>query len=203
MDDLKPSPRDNTILLIDEAHRSQKGKGAGHAMTMRVKLPNSLRFGFTGTPIDRTMVNTHRDFGPVKEGKQERYLSYYGIRQAIKDEATLEVHFQYRPVPLAASEQPLNVGFEQMCAEMELEDEEEKDFLQRKEVRWKALARHPDRVAKVIENVVTHFLEHPDPSGFKAQLVCIDRIACALYKDALDAELKSGASPWGLPGRTW
>src|SRR5262249_34256863 len=31
---------------------------------------------------------------------------------------------------------------------------------------------------------------HPDPSGFKAQLVCIDRPACAQYKDALDAELK-------------
>jgi type I restriction enzyme R subunit len=175
MDDLDPSPRDNTILLIDEAHRSQKGKGAGFAMTMRVKLPKSFRFGFTGTPIDKTMVNTHRDFGPVKEGKQERYLSFYGIRQAIKDGATLEVHYDYRPVPLAAEEQPLTMGFEEMCTEMELEDEEEKDYLQRKEVRWKALARDPRRVAAVIENVVEHFLAHPDPSGFKAQLVCIHR----------------------------
>ena len=49
-------------------------------MTMRVKLPKAFRFGFTGTPIDRTMVNTHRDFGPMKDGVQERYLSYYGIR---------------------------------------------------------------------------------------------------------------------------
>ena len=139
MDDLEPSPRGNTILMIDEAHRSQKGKGAGFAMTMRVKLPKSFRFGFTGTPIDRTMVNTHREFGPIKDGKQQRYLSYYGIRQSIKDGATLEVHYLCRPVPLKAEEQPVSVGFEQMCDDMELEDEEEKDFLQRKEVRWKAL----------------------------------------------------------------
>ena len=190
MDDLPPSPRDNTIMLIDEAHRSQKGKGTGFAITMRAKLPKAFRFGFTGTPIDRTMVNTHRDFGPVKDGQQERYLSYYGIRQAIKDGATLEVHYLCRPVPLESEEGPLNVGFEEMCDEMELEDEEEKDFLQRKEVRWKALARDPKRVAKVAENLVAHFLEHPDPSGFKAQLVCIDRPACAQHKDALDDELK-------------
>jgi type I restriction enzyme R subunit len=189
MDDLEPSQRDNTILLIDECHRSQKGKGAGYATTMRVKLPKAFRFGFTGTPIDKTMVNTHRDFGPIKQGKQERYLSYYGIRQAIKDGATLEVHFQFRPVPLAAEQETLDTNFEQVCEEMELEDEEEKDFLQRKEVRWKALARHPLRVAKIVENLVTHFLKHPDPSGFKAQLVCIDRPACAQYKEALDAEL--------------
>jgi len=59
-------------------------------MTMRVKLANGFRYGFTGTPIDRTMQNTHRDFGPLRDGVQERYLSYYGIRRAIRDGATLE-----------------------------------------------------------------------------------------------------------------
>src|SRR5262249_43411765 len=94
MDELQPRLRDKIISLIDECHRSQKGDGVeSYAMTMRVKLPHAFRFGFTGTPIDRTMVNTHRDFGPLKEGVQERYLSFYGIRRAIKDGATLEVHY--------------------------------------------------------------------------------------------------------------
>jgi len=57
------------------------------------------------------MVNTHREFGPVKDGKQERYLSYYGIRQSIKDGATLEVHYLCRPVPLETEETQLSVGF--------------------------------------------------------------------------------------------
>ena len=94
MGDLAPITRDNIISMVDEAHRSQKGDGAeSFAMTMRVKLANGFRFGFTGTPIDKTMQSTHRDFGPLKDGVQERYLSYYGIRRAIQDGATLEVHY--------------------------------------------------------------------------------------------------------------
>lgn len=31
------------------------------------------------------MQNTHRDFGPLKDGVQERYLSYYGIKRAIRE----------------------------------------------------------------------------------------------------------------------
>src|SRR3954452_9837647 len=105
--------------------KPKKGKkGASFAITMRAKLKNAFRYGFTGTPIDRTMQNTHRDFGPLKEGVQERYLSYYGIRRAIRDGATLEVHYIRDRVPFQVAESTLNVGFEQMCTEMELEDEE-------------------------------------------------------------------------------
>jgi type I restriction enzyme R subunit len=190
MGDLTPLTRDNVISMVDECHRSQKGQGTeSFAMTMRVKLANGFRYGFTGTPIDRTMQNTHRDFGPLKDGEQERYLSYYGIRRAIKDGATLEVHYIRDKVPFQVDEAALNIGFEQMCTEMELEDEEAKDLIQRQRAQWKELARHPDRVAIVVERVITHFLEHPDPNGFKAQLVAVDRKACALYKKVLDDKL--------------
>lgn len=196
MDDLAPRQRDNIISLVDECHRSQKGKGnESYAMTMRVKLPNAFRFGFTGTPIDRTMINTHRDFGPIIKGEQERYLSYYGIKRSIKDGATLEVHYISDKVPFIVDEKKLSIGFEQMCAEMEVEDEEAKDFIQRKKAQWKELARHPERVEIVINKVLEHFLVHPDPNGFKAQLVAVDRLACAQYKDALDAKLKERGLP--------
>ncbi len=196
MADLPPLTDDNLITLVDECHRSQKGNSAdSYAMTMRVKLPNAFRFGLTGTPIDRTMTNTHRDFGPVVDGQQERYLSYYGIKRAIKDGATLEVHYLRDKVPLTVNEQALNVGFEQMCADMELEDEEAKDLIQRQRSQWKELARHPDRVEIVIDKMLAHFLAWPDPSGFKAQLVGVDRLACARFKDALDAKLKARGLP--------
>jgi type I restriction enzyme, R subunit len=166
-----------------------------YAMTMRVKLPKAFRYGLTGTPIDRTMVNTHRDFGPLKDGVQERYLSYYGIKRAIKDGATLEVHYIRDKVPFEVDEAKLNIGFEQMCQEMELEDEEAKDFVQKKKSQWKELARLPKRIDIALEKVLTHFLQHPDPNGFKAQLVAVDRTACARYKEALDAKLKSRGLP--------
>lgn len=196
MGDLPPLPEDNIVTLVDECHRSQKGNTAeSYAMTMRVKLPNAFRFGLTGTPIDRAMVNTHRDFGPVVDGDQERYLSYYGIKRAIKDGATLEVHYIRDKVPFIVDEKTLNLGFEQMCEEMELEDEEAKDLIQRQRSQWKELARHPDRVEIVVEKMLTHFLAYPDPSGFKAQLVSVDRTACARFKDALDAKLKARGLP--------
>jgi type I restriction enzyme R subunit len=196
MGELAPLINDNIISLVDEAHRTQKGDGSeSYAMTMRVKLANSFRFGFTGTPIDKTMQNTHRDFGPIRDGVQERYLSYYGIRRAIKDGATLEVHYIRDPVPMKVDEQPLSVGFEQICAEMELEDESAKDFVQRQRSQWKELARHPDRVEIITEKILKHFLEHPDPNGFKAQVVAVDRKACVVYKDALDRKLRARALP--------
>jgi type I restriction enzyme R subunit len=196
MGDLPPLQEDNIVTLVDECHRSQKGKKAeSYAMTMRVKLPNAFRFGLTGTPIDRAMINTHRDFGPVVDGEQERYLSYYGIRRAIKDGATLEVHYIRDKVPFIVDARALDVGFEQLCDEMELEDEEAKDLIQRERAKWKELARHPDRVEIVIEKMLTHFLAYPDPSGFKAQLVGVDRIACARFKDVLDAKLKARGLP--------
>jgi type I restriction enzyme, R subunit len=182
--------------MVDECHLSQKGEGTeSYAMTMRVKLASGFRFGFTGTPIDKTMQNTHLDFGPMAEGVQERYLSYYGIRRAIRDGATLEVHYIRNPVPFKVDEKPLSVGFEQMCTEMELEDEEAKDLVQRQRSQWKELARHPDRIEIVLERMLKHFLEHPDPNGFKAQLVAVDRKACALYKIALDVKFKACGLP--------
>jgi len=196
MDSLSPRQRDNIISLVDECHRTQKGKGKeGYAMTMRVKLPDAFRFGFTGTPIDRTMVNTHRDFGPIVDGQQERYLSYYGIKRAIKDGATVEVHYILDKVPFKVDEEPLSIGFEDMCEEMEIEDEEVKDFIQRKKSRWKELARHPERIDIVLDKMLEHFLSHPDPNGFKAQLVAVDRLACSEYKDALDVKLKQRGLP--------
>jgi type I restriction enzyme, R subunit len=196
MGDLAPIERDDIVSLVDEAHRSQKGKGKeGFAMTMRVKLLKAFRFGLTGTPIDKTMTNTHRDFGPMVDGEQERYLSYYGIRRAIKDGATLEVHYIRDKVPFTVQEEPASIGFEEMCEEMELEDEEAKDFVQRRRATWKELATHKDRIDIVLNKMVDHFLTHPDPNGFKAQLVAVDRTGCVRYKKALDDKLKERGFP--------
>ena len=81
---------------------------------------------------------------------------------------TLEVHYVRDTVPIQVDEGPLSIGFEQICEEMELEDEEVKDFVQRQRSRWKELARDPDRVDIVLDKMLAHFLEHPNPSGFKS-----------------------------------
>ena len=139
--------------------------------------------------------NTHRDFGPLKDGEQERYLSYYGIRRAIKDGATLEVHYIRDKVPFKVDEKTLNVGFEQMCEEMELEDEEAKDFdpAPALAVEGTGPPSRPRR-DRARARCSTHFLEHPDPNGFKAQLVGVDRKACAALQGCARREAQ-GARP--------
>ena len=47
----------------------------------------------------------------MNDGVQERYLSYYGIKRAIKDGATLEVHYIRDKVPFAVDEKTLNIGY--------------------------------------------------------------------------------------------
>ena len=52
--------RDNIILLMDEAHRTQEGD---LGQKMRTALPNAFFFGLTGTPINRNDHNTFAAFG--------------------------------------------------------------------------------------------------------------------------------------------
>ena len=85
--------RENVIILIDEAHRTQEGTNAAE---MRRALPNAFFFGFTGTPIDKSDKNTHRNFGLKPDGKVERYMDLYNIKAAIDDGATVPVHYQLR-----------------------------------------------------------------------------------------------------------
>ena len=50
------------IVLVDEAHRSQYGTGAG---SMDKAMPNGIYFGFTGTPIDNKYISTYKVFGEL------------------------------------------------------------------------------------------------------------------------------------------
>ena len=94
-------PRRNVIALIDEAHRSQEGD---FGKWMRATLPASP-FGFTGTPIENDDHNTPKAFGRVlgkdEQGNEriERYMQpggRYSIADALRDGATIPVHFEPR-----------------------------------------------------------------------------------------------------------
>ena len=57
-------PRDNIILLTDEAHRTQEGNLGSK---MRTALPHAFFFGLTGTPINRNDHNTFAAFGAEED----------------------------------------------------------------------------------------------------------------------------------------
>jgi len=75
--------------LIDEAHRSQYGL----LRAMRKKcFPESIAFGFTGTPIFKEERNTFFEFSYSNEG--ECYLDVYFIGDSIRDGFTLPILYE-------------------------------------------------------------------------------------------------------------
>lgn len=174
--------RDNIILMVDEAHRTQEG---GLGEKMRMALPNAFFFGLTGTPINKLDKNTFRTFGSIEDASG--YMSRYSFSDSIRDGATLPLNFEPVPVDLHVNQEVVDEAFDRMAREAGLTAEEKSDVAKR--VRMEAIMKSPERIAKVCAHIANHFLTKIDPNGFKGQVVCYDRESCLLYKRELDKYL--------------
>ena len=171
--------RDNIILMVDEAHRTQEGN---LGEKMRTALPNAFFFGLTGTPINKLDKNTFRTFGAEQD--KSGYMSRYSFADSIRDGATLPLNFEPVPVELHVNQEVVDAEFDRMAEQAGLTAREKSDVARR--VRMEAIMKSPDRIQKVCEHIVNHFLTKVDPNGFKGQVVCYDRESCVLYKKAID-----------------
>lgn len=167
---------ENIIVLSDEAHRDNEGISA---INLRSAMKNAYFFGFTGTPIDKATLNTHRNFG--EEG--ERYLDYYSIQQAIDDGATLPVTYEARLSKFFIDEEKLDAQFEELTEGL---SDKEKEQISKKYGKKEAIVKLDKRMRAVAQDIVEHFKLYVEPAGFKAQIVCYDREATAKYKELLD-----------------
>ncbi len=170
------NPNENIIVLSDEAHRDNEGVSA---INLRTSMQQAFYFGFTGTPIDKATLNTHRNFG--QDG--ERYLDYYSIQQAIDDGATLPVTYEARLSKFFIDEQKVDEQFDEMTTDL---TPEQKDLLMRKYGKKEALVKLDKRMEAVARDIVEHYRLYVEPNGFKAQIVCYDREATAKYKAMID-----------------
>lgn len=173
------NPHENIIVLSDEAHRSNEGVAG-------IKLRDSMRkaffFGFTGTPIDKTTLNTHRNFG--QEG--ERYLDYYSIQQAIDDGSTLPVTYEARLSKFFIDEEKVDQQFDNLTTDL---SPEQKQLVMRRYGKKEALIKLDKRMRAVAQDIVDHYRLYVGPNGFKAQVVCYDRESTAKYKQLFDEML--------------
>ncbi|CAH0990039.1 hypothetical protein SIN8267_00122 [Sinobacterium norvegicum] len=188
--DAKPdmNTRDNIIVLVDEAHRTQEGD---LGRQMRAALPNAFLFGLTGTPVNKADKNTFWAFGAEED--QGGYMSRYTFHDSIRDEATLPLHFEPRLVDVHVDKEALDKAFAEFKESAALTDEEA-DALNQKSAKMAAFLKAPERVAKIAEDIAVHFMEKVDPQGFKAMIVTPDRHACVQYKEALDEHFPESAS---------
>ena len=150
--------RDNIILMVDEAHRTQEGNLGSQ---MRLALPNAFFFGLTGTPINRTDKNTFYTFGAEED--KSGYMSRYSFSDSIRDKATLPLHFEAVPVELHVNQEIVDAAFDEMTKDL---TKDEKAELARR-VKLEAIMKSKDRIKKVCNHIAEHYLSKIEPNGFK------------------------------------
>jgi len=188
--DAKPNmnDRENIILLVDEAHRTQEGD---LGRQMRAALPNAFLFGLTGTPVNKADKNTFWAFG--SEEDKGGYMSRYTFHDSIRDEATLPLYFEPRLVDVHVDKDALDKAFEEFKESAALTDEEA-DELNKKSAKMSAFLKSPERVEKIVKDIAEHFKTKVTPHGFKGMIVTPDRHACVQYKEELDKYFPEEAS---------
>jgi type I restriction enzyme R subunit len=190
------SKRRNIIVIADEAHRTQYGFKAktidakdengrvvgkkivyGFAKYMRDALPNATYLGFTGTPIEKTDVNTPAVFG--------NYVDIYDIAQAVNDGATVKIYYESRLAKVKLSEEG-----RKLVSDLDTElDQDELTSTQKAKAKWtqlEAIIGSEDRVKQVARDIIDHFEQRQEVFEGKAMIVAMSRrIAADLYKEII------------------
>ncbi|MEL7378428.1 MAG: HsdR family type I site-specific deoxyribonuclease, partial [Bacteroidota bacterium] len=178
--------RDNVIVMVDEAHRTQEGD---LGRKMRDALPNAFFFGLTGTPINKRDRNTFYAFGADED--ENGYMSRYGFKESIRDGATLPINFEARLVELHIDKDAIDEAYSKLTGSL---SDLDKDNLAKAAARTAVLVKVPDRIQQICGDIVSHYQEKVEPNGFKAMVVTFDQESCLLYKAAIDQHLDPEAS---------
>lgn len=159
------SPRDDIIVISDEAHRTQAGK---LARNMRLALPNAAFIGFTGTPLFKHDELTRRIFGD--------YVSRYDFKRSEEDGATVKLVYENRGEKLGLAKLDLNEKIARAVDAADL-DPDQTALLE------KLLGKDYEVITadERLERIASDFVEHCSTrwEAGKAMLVCIDKITCA------------------------
>ena len=178
--------RDNIIVMVDEAHRTQEGD---LGQRMRMALPNAFFFGLTGTPINKTDHNTFWTFGANED--DNGYMSRYSFEDALRDKTILPLHFEPRLLDIHIDREKVDEEFAALSNTL---DEDAKITLSNKAAKMLEFLKSPERIEIVCKDIAQHYQEKVEPQGFKAMIVTPDREACHLYKQELGKYFPDSAS---------
>lgn len=180
----KLSDRDNWVVIVDEAHRSQY-KTLGE--NMRIALPNAQYIAFTGTPLLRSEL-TKDWFGG--------YVSEYNFAQSIEDGATVPIFYK-KSVPRVEQVNEDLVGDAAQILEDESLSEEQQQKLDREYSTMLQVVRRDDRLEEIAQHIVQHFpyrLDVDDDGGnrkpMKAFVISIDKFTVVKMYEKVQYHLK-------------
>jgi type I restriction enzyme R subunit len=163
------SERNDIIVIVDEAHRTQY---KDLAENMRTGLPNAQFIAFTGTPLLGSKRLTNSWFGD--------YVSEYNFAQSVEDGATVPLYYTRRVPTVELSNDFLDSDFSEILEQDNLSDEEQKR-LENHYARELEVIKRDDRLEVTAKDIVYHFPRR----GFlgKGMVVCVDKFTAIKMYD--------------------
>ena len=167
------SDRDDIIVIVDEAHRTQYGR---LALNQRAALPNALYIAFTGTPLMNDDEPTRQAFGD--------YVSKYAFQRAVEDGATVPLYYDSRGEKLGIETEELNELIAEKLDEFEISDFDVEQRLEQELRREYHIITAPERLEAIAKDFVRHY-SNAWESG-KAMFVAIDKITAVRMHSLLE-----------------
>src|SRR5207237_5692420 len=119
------------------------------ALNMRNALPNAAFIACTGTPLIASEERTKEVFGD--------YISIYNFKQSVDDNATVPLYYENRIPELQLVNEKLNEDIARVIEDAELNEEQETRLEREFSHEYHLITRN-DRLEKVAEDLVNHFM---------------------------------------------
>ncbi len=163
------SERDDIIVIVDEAHRTQY---KDLAENMRTGLPNAGYIAFTGTPLLGSKRLTNQWFGD--------YVSEYNFSQSIADGATVDLYYSRRVPEVALTNTELDDDYLEIIESENLTPEEE-EKLEKYYSKTNEVIKRDGRLDIIAKDIVRHFPNR----GYlgKAMVVSVDKFTAVKMYD--------------------
>ena len=175
------SPRDDIVVIVDEAHRTQY---KSLAENMRAGLPKASYLAFTGTPLLGRERKTNEWFGD--------YVSEYTFQQSMEDGATVPLFYQKRVPEMQVQNEDLSEEFYQIIEDENLDEAQQEKLEKRFATEMQVITRD-DRLETIARDIVYHFPRR----GYlgKGMVVAVDKFTAVKMYDKVQwhwrAEIKA------------
>jgi type I restriction enzyme, R subunit len=171
------SRRNDIIVIVDEAHRTQY---KSLAENMRKGLPKAQYLAFTGTPLLGRERKTNAWFGG--------YVSEYNFQQSMDDGATVPLFYEKRVPEVLIQNEGLSSEFYEILEDENL-DEAQQAKLERRFSNEVEVIKRDDRLEKIARDIVYHFPRR----GYlgKGLVVAVDKFTAVKLYDKVQDQWKA------------
>jgi type I restriction enzyme, R subunit len=163
------SDRDDIIVIVDEAHRTQY---KSLAENMRAGLPKAQYLAFTGTPLLGRERKTNAWFGD--------YISEYNFQQSMDEGATVPLFYEKRVPEVLIQNEDLGEEFYEILEDENLDDAQQAK-LERQFASEMEVIKRDDRLEKIAADIVFHFPRR----GYlgKGMVITVDKFTAVKMHD--------------------